>query len=77
MLQTAATIGGLELRDIAFNAVILQASFQRIEGLAVLENSVDHDNPLDFGFRGLGMAGDCGGADAGEKLEKSCGDHGD
>jgi hypothetical protein len=34
-----------------------------------------HDNAFNLGFRGLGMAGDGGSADAGEEMEKSGGDH--
>jgi hypothetical protein len=52
-----------------------EAAFKGIESLSILENPMDQHCSFKPWFDGLRLAGDGGGEDAGEQVEKSGGDH--
>jgi hypothetical protein len=73
LVDAFAGVVWFELRDVALDAVCFEATAEGVECSAVLKNAVDEHDFFIAWLGGLRMAGNGGGENASEKLEKASG----
>ncbi len=72
-IEAWASTGWLEFWDVAFDAVGFEPAFQRVEGITVLENTVNQDDAFVAWFGRLRVTRYGGGEYPGEEVEEACG----